>query len=89
MEPVEASPRREVDQRNPEVVGAEKPVEGTRGARRPLQAAIGASRGKAGSNCRGRLDRLLIELCRLAVDFAETLGSDWPEATRGRGLPRP
>ena len=81
MESIEASSSLEVDQRNLEVIGAEKPVEGTPGACRPLRAAICACRGKAGCNCRSRVDRLLIELCRRPVELAEAFCSNRPEAT--------
>ena len=35
-----------------------------------------------------RIDGLLIEQCRLLVELAEAVGTDRPEVTRRRGLPR-
>ena len=69
VEPVEASTGLEVNERDSEVVGAEKPIEGALGACWPLWASIRALRGKAGGNCRGRIYRLLIELCRACRSY--------------------
>ena len=88
MQPIRAAARLGIDQRCPQVVFAQEPIERAHRPCRPLRAAIRPPRSKAGGNRCCRLDGLLIERFRLLAGPAEALGPDRSEASRRRGLKR-
>ena len=88
MQTVRTTPGQGIDQRQMQVVLAQKPRKCAHRGLRPLFAAARASRGEACGNCGRGLNRLLIEGVGKMAYFAEALGTHRPEAPGRRGLER-
>ena len=84
MQSVAATAGLGIDQRDRQIVAAEKPGENAGGDRLPFGVAICAPGGQAGGDRRRGLHRLLIERARRLAQFAEAGGADGTEMT-GRG----
>ena len=77
----------QIDQRDRQVVAAEKPREYPRGFGFPFDIVIGAPRGEAGRDGRRGLQRLLVERLRRLAPVAKSRRANRAELALGRGLP--
>ena len=71
----------EIDQRQGQIVAAEKPGESARGHGFPLGIVVRLPRRKAGRDGRGCFHGLLIKGTGMLPQFAEASGADGAETT--------
>ena len=82
MQSIAATAGHGIGERNRQIVAAEKPGENLRCDRLPFGIVVRVPRGQTGRNCRGGLQRLLIEGVRRLPQFAETGRADGAEMAR-------